>query len=276
MNPRDRSQPKGRLTSALTTSCGLIALSRGGSGRPVLLLHDLASSRESFDPLIESLGAELQLVQIDLLGHGASDLRPTDLSISAQSEAVAEVIADLGFQQATIVGHSLGGSVAIHLAAYHPELVGKLVLISAGSYEYRFPLRWRLCRSRLGWRLLGLLGGPGAVERALRLSGATSGTLSRANDPLESRAGWSALGRAFRQSTSEAALSELEHLAESSIVHPTLVVWGTANRLLPVASARVFFQRRLNIRFVEVTDAGHAVHEVAPNVVADLIREFLG
>lgn len=263
------------MTSALTTSCGLVSLTRRGNGRPIVLLHDLASSQESFNALAEALEGRMHVIQIDLLGHGASDLRPTDLSIAAQSEAVAEVLQDLGLEQTVLVGHSLGGSVAIRLAAYRPELAARLVLISSGTYEYRLPFRWRFCRSRLGWSLLGWLGGSGAVERALRLAGVVSGRAQRSLGILESSAGWTALGRAFRQSMSDAALSELEHLAENAIVHPTLVIWGTENRILPVATARVFFQSRERVRFVEVTGAGHSVQEEAPGVVGDLIREFL-
>ncbi len=276
MTPLDGAPTRqSRLASALTTSRGLMSLVRGGSGRPIVILHDLASSHESLNALAEDLKRNFQVIQVDLLGHGASDLRPLDLSISAQSDAVVEVLHDLGIYRPILVGHSLGGAVAVHVAAYHPDLVGKLVLISAGIYEYRFPLCWRLCRSRLGWHVLGLLGGPGAVERALRLARVVSGNVRTSVNRIESSAGWAALGRAFRQSTSDAALSELERLSEDALTHPTLVIWGTENRILPLASARVFFQGRHNVRFVEVAGTAHAVAEEAPRVVADLIREFL-
>ena len=103
----------------------------------------------------------------------------------------------------------------------------------------------------------------------------SAGAEQSAFDPLDSRAGWSALGRAHRQSTSEASLREMEDLVESRLRCPTLVLWGAENRLLPAAGARVIFRERRNVRFVEVAGAGHAVHEDEPEVVAELIQEFL-
>jgi len=271
-----RSEPRaGALTSSLTTSCGVVRFKRSGQGRPVVFLHDLARSLESFDPLAPRLGPGYQVIQIDLLGHGGSDKRPADLSIGAHSAAVAEVLDDLGLERSVIVGHSLGGSVALSVARADARLVSRLVLISSGVYEYVFPFSWKAARTALGWRLLGILGGPGTVERAWRLARVTPPEVEGAGDPLETREGWAALGRAFRQTTSDSSLAELERLVEEPLSHPTLVLWGTENRVLPLPTARVFFQGRRHARFVEVAGTAHAVHEEAPQVVADVIREFL-
>jgi pimeloyl-ACP methyl ester carboxylesterase len=149
------------------------------------------------------------------------------------------------------------------------------VLLSAGSYDYRFPPSWRIARFRAAWSLLGLVGGPGAIQRSLRLARVSTGASQPSPDPLDTREGWAALGRAFRQSVNEASFVEMEEIVEHRLGHPALVVWGSENRILPAASARVIFRGRKNVKFIEIAGAAHAVHEEEPAIVADLIRDFL-
>lgn len=258
---------------SLTTSHGVVTYTRGGSGARVLCLHDIASSRHSFDALADLLRPAHQVIQIDLLGHGDSDSRPQDLGLQVQYEALLEVVSDLSVDGLTLVGHSFGGSVALKLAAHHPELVRRIVLVSAGTYDYQLPVSWRLFSTRPGWRLLRWLGGSGRVARALRKANVAPGLAPQLIDPLETRPGWNALGRALRQALDEETLGELEHIVEHGLRHPLLVIWGTENQILPIGTARVLFQGRPGVRFVEITGAGHAAHEEAPGVVADLVRE---
>jgi pimeloyl-ACP methyl ester carboxylesterase len=88
-------------------------------------------------------------------------------------------------------------------------------------------------------------------------------------------ASWNALGRAYRQSTSHAALAEMEALVEHSLQHPALVIWGSENTLLRPASARLRFRDQRNVKFIEVSGAAHAVHEDQPEAVTDLLLDFL-
>jgi len=257
----------------LTTTLGRISFTRQGSAeRLVLLIHGLGRTRESFDVLRGALGGDFTFLAVDLLGHGGSDFDAPDLGAAAQAEALGEVLADLGIERAIVIGHSFGGSVALRLAALAPQRVERLALLAAGSYHYRLPFSWRACRNPFLWRLAGALGGREAALRALALP---QDAVASTRERLGYRDAWSALGRAYRQATDVRELEELEFLVEQPFEVPALVLWGSEDKLVAPASARVLFRSRKHVRFVEVAGAGHNLHEEEPDVVADLIKEFL-
>ncbi len=101
-----------------------------GSGRPMILLHGGLGSGEMFGPILPALAAGHQVVAVDLQGHGrTADIdRPIDEKLMADD--VAALIDHLGLEQPDVVGYSLGGGVAFHVAVRHPEKVRRLVLAS--------------------------------------------------------------------------------------------------------------------------------------------------
>jgi pimeloyl-ACP methyl ester carboxylesterase len=96
---------------------------------PIVLLHCFTCSIGWWDELIPLLGGDHRVIAIDLLGHGGSE-KPTDgYSIENQAQLVAQVLARLGVEGATVVGHSLGGTIAVSLAERSRELVDRLVIV---------------------------------------------------------------------------------------------------------------------------------------------------
>lgn len=263
---------------SLTTACGAIHFVRQGTGPPVILLHGLGTSHRSFNGILERLPERYQTVAIDLLGHGRSDLKAPDLSVTAQAESVFQLIREFQIHDVALVGHSLGGSVALQVAAMSGVSVRKVVLITSGSYAYRLPWTWRLAMGRLPWKVIGLLRSSRewAIRRAARrmYSGRGSRRLQVESAAL-SREGWDALGRACRQNSKETDLSRLESIVENQLTQPTLVLWGSDDRIAPVAPARLLFREKRNARFIEVAEGSHMLHEEHPDLVGDLILEFL-
>ena len=264
---------------ALTTSGGALDFTRAGSGTPCILLHGLGSSQKAFSEIVPLLAREHEVFAIDLLGHGDSEVNALDLSPAGQAEAVLQLIHDLRLDRVTLVGHSLGGSAAIHIAAAVPERVRKMVLISSGCYEIHLPLAWRLLRSRLLWGAIGLLRPlrVRALRRAARLLYTQPAAMEErlTGSRAATRQGWNAAGRAFRQSTSEAALSSLERLVEVALPSPTLVIWGSDDRLVPVTAARALFLEKESVRFIEVAWGSHGLLEEDTKIVNDLILDFM-
>jgi pimeloyl-ACP methyl ester carboxylesterase len=259
----------------LTTSRGPVQLWRGGSGTALVLLHDLGTSHRSFDALASFLLNRYHVCAPDLLGHGGSARDIQDLTVASQVGALQEILADLHFREVILVGHALGGSVALRVAATLPDLVRGIVLITAGSYANDPPLSLRCLRPAIVWSTLGRLGRRRRRRLVARVCGRSPTKELDHWDAVSTRGGWLDLGRAFRQNTTSEALSEMDTVAERYLVQPTLVVWGSDDEVSPVAAARVFFQDRSNVRLVEITGGGHAPHEEHPRIVADLIREFL-
>jgi pimeloyl-ACP methyl ester carboxylesterase len=102
-----------------------------GTGRPMILLHGGLGSGEMFGPILPALAEHHQVIAVDLQGHGrTADIdRPIDLWFMA--EDIAALIDHLGLNKPDVVGYSLGGGVALRLAARHPDKVGRLVAASA-------------------------------------------------------------------------------------------------------------------------------------------------
>lgn len=110
-----------------------------GSGRPLVLLHGGLGSGEMFAPILPQLAASHQVITVDLQGHGrTADIdRPIDVRLMADD--IAALIDHLGLDKPDVVGYSLGGGVALHLAFRHPETIRRLVAASANVRRDAIP-----------------------------------------------------------------------------------------------------------------------------------------
>jgi pimeloyl-ACP methyl ester carboxylesterase len=102
-----------------------------GSGRPLILLHGGLGSGEMFGPALERLAEGHRVIAVDLQGHGRTADVDRPLSVVTMGDDIAALIEHLGLGQVDLVGYSLGGGVAFHCAANHPEVVRRLVMVSA-------------------------------------------------------------------------------------------------------------------------------------------------
>jgi pimeloyl-ACP methyl ester carboxylesterase len=113
------------------TSAGTLQVLDQGNrqGSPIVLIHCYTCSMDWWDGLAPLLEPNHRVIRIDLLGHGGSDKPGAGYSIDNQASAVAEALAKLGVVGATVVGHSLGGSVVTALAQQSPQLASRVVII---------------------------------------------------------------------------------------------------------------------------------------------------
>lgn len=100
------------------------------AGTPVVAIHGITANHRSFSPLAQRLPGPL--LAIDLRGRGGSRALPAPYSLEQHADDVAAAIRAAGLERAIVVGHSMGGFVAVRLAHAHPELVGALVLVDGG------------------------------------------------------------------------------------------------------------------------------------------------
>ncbi|HEX5869692.1 MAG TPA: alpha/beta hydrolase [Longimicrobium sp.] len=103
-----------------------------GQGEPLLLLHGGLGSIGMFGPVLPVLAQGRQVIGVDLHGHGRTALGDREISLVDMGNDMATVLRELGIAQVDVMGYSMGGGVAFQLAAQHPELVRRLVLVSAG------------------------------------------------------------------------------------------------------------------------------------------------
>jgi pimeloyl-ACP methyl ester carboxylesterase len=99
------------------------------SGSPIVLIHCFTCAIDWWDKMIPALARRHQVVAIDLLGHGGSEKPASGYSVSNQADLIAQALAKLGVSDAEVVGHSLGGAVAVALAQQSPALVDRVVIV---------------------------------------------------------------------------------------------------------------------------------------------------
>ena len=122
-----------------------------GTGRPLVLLHGGLGSGEMFGPVIPALvEAGYQVIAPDLQGHGrTADIdRPLDVRLLADD--LATLIGHLGLERPDVVGYSLGGGAAFWLAVKHPELVNRLVVVSANVRRDAIPAEMLAQQAQVG------------------------------------------------------------------------------------------------------------------------------
>ena len=119
-----------------TSSGTLQVLDEGDpSGSPIVLIHGYTASMNWFEELAPLLAQRHRVVSVDLLGHGGSDKPGAGYEISDQANAIAEGLAKLDVADATVVGHSLGGTVATAVAEQSPELATRVVILDQAPGE---------------------------------------------------------------------------------------------------------------------------------------------
>ena len=109
-----------------------------GSGEPVLLLHGGLGSIDMFAPVLPAFAKARTVIAVDLHGHGRTSLGDRAIRVQDMADDMAGILGHLDCDTVDVVGYSLGGGVALHLAARHPERVRRLVIISAGYSQDGF------------------------------------------------------------------------------------------------------------------------------------------
>lgn len=117
-----------------TPTAGPLAVRRRGAGDPLVLLHPLALSGELWTPLAEALSDEFQVFALDLRGHGDSAWDGKPFSIEDLADDVARALDALDLPSASLLGLSMGGSVAVNFAGRFPERVRSLVLADTTAW----------------------------------------------------------------------------------------------------------------------------------------------
>jgi pimeloyl-ACP methyl ester carboxylesterase len=101
-----------------------------GSGKPLILLHGGVMASEVFGANLPELARGRQVIAVHLQGHGRTKDIDRPLSMEGMADDVAALITHLGLGKADVLGYSMGGGVALHVAIRHPELVDRLVIVS--------------------------------------------------------------------------------------------------------------------------------------------------
>jgi pimeloyl-ACP methyl ester carboxylesterase len=259
----------------------------GEEGPVIILLHGVTGSSETWEPVLPLLGKRARVIAPDLLGHGDSAKPATgDYSLGAWAAGVRDLLIALGHERATILGHSLGGGVALQFAYQFPERCERLVLVGSGGLgqdvhlmlravalpgaEHVLPLLVHPWVRSAGDGLLGVLG---KVRLQLatdyRESWAGMGTLT---DPATRRAFVSTVRAVVGVAGQRVSAIERLYLAEEV---PTMLLWGADDAVIPASHGEEAHARIPGSRLVIMEGCGHFPHRDRPGLFAGHLIDFI-
>jgi pimeloyl-ACP methyl ester carboxylesterase len=258
----------------------------GDGGPVVLLIHGITGNAEQWDQIAPILAEHYTVVAPDLLGHGQSAKPRGDYSLGAYAAGVRDLLVALGHRRATVVGHSLGGGVAMQFVYEYPPFAERLVLVSSGGLgrEVHPLLRAAtLPGSELVLPLIAhqrVLGAGSVVGQLLKRVGLRAGP-----DLGEMLHGYASLADAgARQAfvhTLRAVIditgqrvSATDRLYLASML-PSLVIWGRRDPLIPVEHAEAFHRAIGGSRVEIFDDAGHFPQLQEPMRLAHVLIDFI-
>jgi pimeloyl-ACP methyl ester carboxylesterase len=262
-----------------------VAGPRLGTAPVLWLIHGIGDSSASWDPVLPLLAQQYTVVAPDLLGHGLSDKPRADYSIGGFANGVRDLMVVLGVERATVVGHSLGGGVALQFAYQYPHLVERLVLVASGGLGAEVNPVLRLA-SIPGTSAAIALSSTPVVRRPVT---ACSRLLARLGlvdhaDVDEIEQVWRSLGdkatrTAFLRTLRAVvdirgqAVSSIDRLYLTAAI-PTLLVWGQRDPVLPVKHARAAADALPGAHLHVVARAGHVPHRTCPTGFAEALQTF--
>ena len=257
-----------------------------GSGPVVLFIHGILGSQRQWSHLVDKMDDDHRVIVPDLFGHGESAKPLGDYSLSSHAATMRDLLDHLGIERVTLVGHSLGGGIAMQFYYLFPERVHRLVLVASGGLGREVNLILRSATLPGADQVLSVLASAPILSRVEALGrgvskvgwrpGADFGAIWRGFSSLgdrESRRAFLATTRAVIDIGGQ-SISAHDHL-EGSLPVPTLIVWGSKDRMIP-ASHALSVERALPDCRVEVfKGAGHFPHLQDPDRFARLLREFI-
>jgi pimeloyl-ACP methyl ester carboxylesterase len=261
---------------------GVMHLQVAGSGQPLLLLHGLIGSGQSWRQNISFLAEYASVYAIDLFNMGKSERVPgLDAGLEATADRIAALMDALDLPKADIAAHSHGGAIAMMLAARHPHRVSRLILFApANPFSKPRSLTIRFFQTKVGtWLARRVPSLPRHVQaRALcRMYGDPSrvaeGTLEVYTEGLEIPGTMDHILQILRSWFDDMHL--LRSALGSLTGMPTLLIWGDRDRAVFLSSA-LHLQRTLaQSRLLVIEGAGHLPFEEMPEMCNLAMRDWL-
>ncbi|WP_433029504.1 alpha/beta fold hydrolase [Actinomycetospora sp. CA-053990] len=258
-------------------------------GELVLLIHGIAGSAHTWSPLLAQMARRRdrrRYIAPDLLGHGSSSAPWADYSLGGYATGLRDLLVSLGYERATIVGHSLGGGVAQQFAFQFPQHTSRLVLIDSGGLGREVSPALRAATLPAAEWVLPVIAGTGVVSAARRLAG-VAGRFSHRFSPST----WES-GRAYASLADPVHRRAFVHTARSVIDSggqrvratsrldlaadlPLLIAWGAADTLIPAAHGRRAHELVPGSELALFEGAGHFPHADQPEAFAERLLRFL-
>jgi pimeloyl-ACP methyl ester carboxylesterase len=258
----------------------------GGDGPVILLIHGITGSSAQWETTMELLESDFTVIAPDLLGHGESAKPRGDYSLGAYASGLRDLLAWLEVPAATVVGHSLGGGIAMQFAYQFPERCERLGLVNSGGLGREVNIVLRAAALPGAELVLPLI----AANWSRSVGVAVSDALGRLGLRLGSDI--AEMGRGYASLIDSEARSAFLHTLRAVIEPggqrvsavdrlylaeelPTLIVWGERDPLIPVKHAYTAHEAMPGSRLELFADAGHFPQLEEPVRFAGVLADFM-
>ncbi len=257
-----------------------------GDGPPVVLIHGMLNSSSHWHEVADRLAGTHTVVAPDLIGHGDSAAPRGDYSLGAHAASIRDLLTAIGIERATVVGHSLGGGVAMQFFYQFPERVERLALVSSGGLGREVSPMLRtaalpgtapLLSVTINPRLLGAIRTLGTRMRERGMdSGAYLQAVARALRPLQNAGAREAFLQTLRSVIDvrgqRVSATDRLYLLEAI---PMLIVWGERDHTIPLEHGRAAHRALPNSMFRTLPGAAHFPNLEDPEGLAAALLEFI-
>jgi pimeloyl-ACP methyl ester carboxylesterase len=256
-----------------------------GKGPVLMLIHGMGGTCENWAEVIEPLGRQHTVIAPDLPGHGASGPGGGDYSIGALAAGLRDLLLTLGHERATLVGHSLGGGIAMQLGYQFPEMIERLVLVSSGGLGPEVSAVLRAAALPGADLFIAATAGMGKRVGSTLASGLSAVGLRPNADVAEVARGYASLTDPDRRAAFLATLRSVVgtggqrfdaadrlHLAEAV---PVLIIWGARDSIIPVRHGEEAHDAIPGSRLEVFDDVGHLPQLEAPGRFIAALERFL-
>ncbi|MGA9870243.1 MAG: alpha/beta hydrolase [Rhodococcus sp. (in: high G+C Gram-positive bacteria)] len=262
-----------------------------GQGPALLLVHGIGDNSETWNEVIPHLARNFTVIAPDLLGHGQSDKPRADYSVAAYANGMRDLLSVLGVEHVTVVGHSLGGGVAMQFSYQFPHMVDRLVLVSSGGVTKDVHPLLRLASLPLASEAVKLLRLPGAlpaVKFAGNLIAKLNGSplrpgamlhdtpdlvriLSGLPDPTAHEAYLRTLRAVVDWRGQVVTMLDRCYLTEHL---PVLLVWGDQDSVIPVSHAHLAHAAMPGSQLTVFGRSGHFPFRDDPMRFLQVVEDF--
>jgi pimeloyl-ACP methyl ester carboxylesterase len=263
------------------------AFRMAGSGPPLLLIHGIGDSSATWLRVIPELARRYTVIAPDLLGHGESAKPRADYAVAAYACGMRDLLGVLEVDRVTVMGHSLGGGIAMQFAYQFPERCERLVLVGSGGIGPDVH------------PLLRMAAAPGAELGLSVAASAPVRAMMRVAAPVLQAAGGMGLGhdfghlleryRALGPRTARQAflrtlragvdvrgqvITMLDRCYLAAAL-PTMIVWGRRDGVIPLRHAHIAHEAMPGSRLEVFDRSGHFPHRDEPERFASLVTDFI-
>lgn len=259
-----------------------------GSGPAILLIHGIGDNSTTWSTVQSKLAQRFTVIAPDLLGHGKSDKPRADYSVAAYANGMRDLLSVLDIDKVTVVGHSLGGGVAMQFAYQFPQLVERLILVGAGGVTKDVNIALRIASLPMGSEALAFLRLP-LVLPTLQVAGRVAGTvfgstplgrdlpdvlriLADLPEPTASSAFARTLRAVVDWRGQVVTMLDRCYLTQSV---PVQLIWGSGDSVIPVSHARMAHAAMPGSHLEIFDGSGHFPFHDDPDRFVEVLEQFI-